>query len=217
MEIIYDEARVPIYTLPDPLVFAAGHPVRDAAMWHAQRRPELLALFADTVYGRTPADAIPVHIEQRLRDAAALGGAATRVELRLHVGAGAAPFLDLLLYLPNGRSQPAPLFVGLNFNGNHAIHPDSTITISSQWMPETPTNGAVAHRATAASRGTEASRGQSRRSSRAAMVWPRPTTATSTPTSTTASTTACTRCSAIVRAPARPGARSGPGPGASAV
>ena len=50
-----DEAKVSPYTLPDPLVMADGSPVRDAAAWRAQRRPELLELFAREVYGRTPA------------------------------------------------------------------------------------------------------------------------------------------------------------------
>jgi hypothetical protein len=54
--------------------------------------------------------------------------------------------------------RPSPLFVGLNFHGNHSIHPDPTIALSSQWMRETDTNGVVANRATEASRGVEASR-----------------------------------------------------------
>ena len=50
-----DEAKVPSYSLPEPLVMADGSPVRDAAAWRARRRPELLELFAREVYGRTPA------------------------------------------------------------------------------------------------------------------------------------------------------------------
>ncbi|MSU67307.1 MAG: hypothetical protein CK538_06440 [Opitutia bacterium] len=50
-----DEAKVPPYTLPDPLVMADGTPVRDVAAWRTKRRSELLELFAREVYGRTPA------------------------------------------------------------------------------------------------------------------------------------------------------------------
>jgi hypothetical protein len=91
-------------------------------------------------------------------DAAALDGAARRVELRVLFGDGGGPSMDLLLYLPNRRPQPAPLFVGLNFHGNHAIHHDPSITLSSQWMPDDHDKGVAANRATEASRGLEASR-----------------------------------------------------------
>ena len=50
----YDEAKVPAYTLPDPLRLADGTPVRNASDWTAKRRPELLRLFEEHVYGRSP-------------------------------------------------------------------------------------------------------------------------------------------------------------------
>jgi hypothetical protein len=46
----YDESRVAPYTLPDPLVFADGRPVRSADEWRT-RRAELLGLFEREVYG----------------------------------------------------------------------------------------------------------------------------------------------------------------------
>jgi hypothetical protein len=158
MDIIYDEARVPAYRLPDPLALSDGSIVDDARIWSERRRPELLDLFAQHVYGRTPTGKPEVRFERRLVDATALGGAATRTELRLLFGQGSRLSMDLLLYLPNGRPQPSPLFLGLNFRGNHAIHDDPTITLSSQWMLDGDGKGVVANRATAASRGIEASR-----------------------------------------------------------
>ncbi len=101
MSIIYDEARVPAYTLPDPLVLQAGSPVTDARVWNEQRRPELLDLFARCVYGQTPTERGEPTLERRLVDPAALGGAATRIEVRLLFGPDGGPFMDLLLYLPN--------------------------------------------------------------------------------------------------------------------
>ncbi len=49
----YDEAKVPLYTLPDPLVMLNGDKVTDANTWMQKRRPEILNLFATNVYGRT--------------------------------------------------------------------------------------------------------------------------------------------------------------------
>ena len=158
MDVLYDEARVPAYTLPDPLILQAGSPVTDARVWNEQRRPELLDLFARCVYGQTPTETVGLRFEQHLVDPAALGGAATRVEVRLLFRLDGGPFMDLLVYLPNRHPRPSPLFVSLNFHGNHSIHPDPTITLSSQWMRETDTNDVVANRATEASRGVEASR-----------------------------------------------------------
>jgi hypothetical protein len=67
----------------------------------------------------------------RSADPTALGGKATRKEVRITFGRQAEEtVLDLLIYLPNGRSGPVPAFLGLNFNGNHTIHTDPAITIS---------------------------------------------------------------------------------------
>ena len=44
-EVIYDESKVPAYTLPDPLVPASGERVTDAKTWRDKRRPEILKLF----------------------------------------------------------------------------------------------------------------------------------------------------------------------------
>jgi len=40
-EAIYDEAKVPKYTLPDPLSMQNGERVTTAEAWRAKRRPEL--------------------------------------------------------------------------------------------------------------------------------------------------------------------------------
>src|SRR5690606_10562057 len=51
----YDEAKVPAYTLPDPLTLQDGGPVATFEDWWQRRRPEILRLFESHVYGRTPA------------------------------------------------------------------------------------------------------------------------------------------------------------------
>ena len=68
------------------------------------------------------------------------------------------PRMDLLLYLPKNAAAATrvPAFLGLNFGGNHSIHPDPGITLSRQWMRE-GSKGVVNHRATESSRGTDSS------------------------------------------------------------
>ena len=50
----YDEAKVGTYTLPDPLVLADGKPVRDTKTWNQKRRPEIVRLFEENQFGRSP-------------------------------------------------------------------------------------------------------------------------------------------------------------------
>lgn len=155
-----DPTPPPPYTLPDPLVSAGGTPVRDAAAWRQQRRPELLEIFAREIYGRTPLGAPPgMRFETTAIDAAALGGRATRKEIALRFGRGDdAPVLHLLLYVPNAavaENRRVPAFLGLNFYGNHTVHADPGITLSAAWIPA-QADGVKDHRATEAARGTDA-------------------------------------------------------------
>lgn len=158
-----DEAKVPAYTLPDPLRFERGGRVADAQAWHAQRRPELLRLFETQVYGRSAPAPTAMRFVTRAVDREALGGNAVRKQVSvLFTGSESGPSMDLLLYLPKGGGDAAagkrPAFLGLNFSGNHAIHPDPGITLSTRWMRDGDEKKVVDNRATEASRGTAASR-----------------------------------------------------------
>jgi hypothetical protein len=156
---IYDEADVPDYTLPDPLTLSDGTPVTDAQGWRSRRRPEILRLFEEHVYGKAPGRPEHVSFAVTAVDREALDGKATRKVVAVHfTEAQTGPAMELLVYLPNDVPPPVPVFVGLNFLGNHSIHPDPGIPLSTQWMPENEDAGVVDHRATDASRGVRASR-----------------------------------------------------------
>ena len=49
---IFDEANVPDYVLPDPLLLQDGTKVGDAETWQTKRRGEVLRLFEEHVHGR---------------------------------------------------------------------------------------------------------------------------------------------------------------------
>lgn len=154
----YDEAKVPAYTLPDPLVLADGESVRDAKTWQTRRRGELLRLFEEHVYGRAPGRPQRMRFEVRSVATDALNGAATRKEIAIHfTGDPNGPRMDLLLYLPKGHRR-VPVFLGLNYYGNQSIHSDPGITISKAWMRPSPEMGIEDHRATERSRGVHGSR-----------------------------------------------------------
>lgn len=155
----YDEALVPTYTLPDPLRLNDGTPVSTQQQWQAVRRPQIVALFEQHVYGRTPTAPIAISSEVTSVTNDALDGKAIRKEVTLHFRNGqATAAMNLLIYLPAAASQPVPLFLGLNFYGNHTIHADPAISLSTAWMRDNDEQGVRNNRATEASRGRGASR-----------------------------------------------------------
>lgn len=156
-DVNYDESLVPAYTLPDPLIDAAGEPVRSAAAWRDHRRPQVLRLFEDHVYGRMPAPGPAPLVEVLDEDRRALKGQAVRRQTRVQFG-DARHAMDLLLYLPADAGAPVPLFLGLNFFGNHSVHTDPGIHLSTAWMRRADDGGVVDHRATEAARGSQSRR-----------------------------------------------------------
>jgi len=155
----YDEDKVPEYTLPDPLLMQDGTSVTSAHQWTSSRRGEILELFREHVYGHPP-DGLPAGLAHKVTLTVPdfLDGKATMKEIRvLFTGKEDGPKMDILLIVPNQAKKPVPAFLGLNFGGNHSIHPDPRITLSQSWMrPKKP--GIADNRATEASRGASASR-----------------------------------------------------------
>ena len=150
---------VPPYTLPDPLTCLDGTPVRDADTWREVRRPEVLRLFQEHVYGRSPGrpGALSTTVFDHQRGV--LGGLATRKQVTIYFsGDRTGPQMDLLVYLPARRSGPAPLYLGLNFRGNHTVHPDPAIRLSTSWVRDWGDGTVEDHRSTEASRGASAGR-----------------------------------------------------------
>jgi len=135
-----------------------GQKVTGARVWREKRRPEILRLFEENVYGRTPSRRIAVKTEVISTDSKALNGKAVRKEVTLYFAPDkAGPRMDLLIYLPAGAKDRVPVFLGLGFTGNQAVSAETGIRISEQWM-RTGGPGIVNNRATEATRGTAASR-----------------------------------------------------------
>lgn len=132
---IYDESEVPDYTLPDPLMFEDGTKITDMATWREHRRPEVLELFQEHVYGRSPGRLAETTSEVTSVDLESLNGKAKRKEVSVYfTGKKDGPKMDILIHLPKDATGPVPIFVGLNFHGNHTTHSDTTIKLSEQWM-----------------------------------------------------------------------------------
>ena len=156
-----DESKVGTYTLPDPLICADGTRVTSAKIWEKKRRPELVKMFEEEVYGRAPDRLRGMHFAVRSFATKALGGMATRKEVTIWFTRGTnGPSKNLLVYTPNASRKPVPAFLGLNFSGNHAVSADPGITLPDRWLPPAKDGSVTNNRATEAGRGKEASRWQ---------------------------------------------------------
>lgn len=148
----YDEAKVGDYVLPDPLVCADGSRVTNSETWTQKRRAEILELYREHIFGRSPAAGTNVTFSVWEISTNALGGAATRKQIEINFsGTPDGPLAHLLLYTPAGKIS-APTFLCLSFSGNYAVMNDPAIAIFPEWnwktkifgMPKNPTRGSAA-------------------------------------------------------------------------
>ena len=159
---IMKEADIPPYTLPDPLVCQDGTRVTDAATWNTKRRPELLKLFEQHVYGKMllgRLDAMHFVVREEKKDAR--GGKATRLRVGvLFDGKEKGPQMELLIYLPNQVKGRVPLIYGPNFDGNFATSDEPDIPLPKHHMQGLFENKTVDHIPVERSRGTDKVRWQ---------------------------------------------------------
>jgi len=141
--------------LPDPLRTQAGRPVTSVRQWSQERKPELQALFAHYMYGTIPPK--PAHMQIRILGEYSdfLGGEATLKLIRLETGPENAPQIDLMVVLPKAPAGRVPVFLAMNFCGNHTLTKDARVPLPRSWMGNL-CPGCVDHHATEAARGTQA-------------------------------------------------------------
>jgi hypothetical protein len=133
----HDESKVNPYTLPDPLTLLNGKKVKSPEQWTNTRRPEILRLFEQNVYGRTPVSNITPRYQVVSTDRDAVGGKAIRKQVTISfAGHETGPKIHMLVYLPAGAKGPVPLFLGLNFGGNQTVHADPGISLPDVWTRE---------------------------------------------------------------------------------
>ena len=147
----YDEAKVGNDPLPDLKLTTAED-------WTSKRRPEIMKLFEDHVFGKTPTDIGTPKFEVTATETDALGGLATRKFVHISLpNRPAWPGMDVMLYTPNAIKS-APCFVGLSFGGNHAVSQETDVPLNTRWQRDNKEKNIVNNRATEATRGTESSR-----------------------------------------------------------
>lgn len=132
----YDESKVGTYTLPNVLQGKSNTNITTAREWEKTRRPEILALFEEHVYGKMPTGFDKINYQVTHQDPNAMGGKATLKEVAIKVTEKTESVtINVVLFIPNKRSKPAPTFLLIN-NRSRRNTSASRDTISGFWPAE---------------------------------------------------------------------------------
>ena len=130
-DVVYDEAKVPPYDLPPLLVSSEGKPITTPEEWFNVRRPQIMSLFGNLIYGVVPQPESPIKttFEVVKTDRNFMGGKATRKDVRIRFeNAKGSAEMTILVFTPNPGGKPAPAFLLHSFGGTkddgHDAHPD---------------------------------------------------------------------------------------------
>jgi len=152
----YDESKVPAYTLPDPLIFNNGSEVKKKKQWD-KRRTEIFKIFENEVYGVAPEWNGELIASELSSDINVLNGTAIRKEIKITLKRGNKELaMIMLLYLPKS-SDPVPVFIGYNFNGNHTVTDEPGISVTNSWVRNNAALNVKDNRASETGRGKSAS------------------------------------------------------------
>ena len=122
-DVNYDNKKTPHYDLPPLLVTSQGKKITTADEWHNIRRPEILSLFSNLVYGRVPEPASPLKVEFEVvrTDPDFMKGKATRKDVKIHLSnKNGRMSIHFLVFVPNNAVKPVPAFFKHSFNNTQS-------------------------------------------------------------------------------------------------
>ena len=145
--------------LPDILVAEDGRKIKNIDDWENIRRPEILELFETYVYGKIPNNKMNIRFKVIKENNNALFGNAISKEVIVSFSNGIDSLhMNILIFLPKHKNESVPLFLGMNFYGNHTIHPDPNISITPNYVNNKTEFCITDHKASHLSRGVRANR-----------------------------------------------------------
>ena len=128
----YDELKIAPYTLEDPLTFVDGRKVKNSADW-AERRKEILGIFAKEMYGEEPPkpDAVITELQDERET---VDGYALRRQYKMWFKADkSGPCINWIVWIPKFAPHPVPVISFLNYRGNHELVFDKDIPVQQGW------------------------------------------------------------------------------------
>lgn len=134
LEANYDEAKVPTYTLPDVLTTTTNRVVKTKTGWQTLRRPEIIHLFEENVYGQMPNTVDHLDYSIKNQNASAMDGKARLKEVLIKVTHNNKQLrINLVLFVPTQLKGPAPVL--LLINNRSSQNTDPTRTHKSEFWP----------------------------------------------------------------------------------
>jgi hypothetical protein len=132
----YDEAKVPAYVLPEPLITSGNKQVKNKRSWEKHRRPEILKLFEDNIYGQMPKHYSGITFTLQHENTAAMNGKAKLKQVLIEVtNNNQSVKINLLLFVPNHVKKPVPAFLLINNRGQENTDP-TRVRKSEFWPAE---------------------------------------------------------------------------------
>lgn len=151
----HDESLVKMGELPPLLKKVDGSSVKPTE-W-PEHRESLIKTLAENQFGFLPQESCSVSFE-KVESGLMNEGETLREQYVVTLKTDHAELaIDLAVFLPANKSKVGG-FLGLNFQGNHAVDSDPALRIPNSWMRENPNAGVVDHKATEKGRGVERDR-----------------------------------------------------------
>lgn len=151
---ISEESGVPDFKLPELLIAANGDTITDSLAWMQIRRPEIMVLFTSKIYGRVPEWKGKVEYITTKENVPVMEGSAFIKEVTAVITRYEDTVkMNILFILPQNGMERHPVFLGLNFFGNHTVYPDTHITLADGYVINKPAIGVNNHHSTEAVRG----------------------------------------------------------------
>lgn len=114
----YDESMVGSFLLPDVLKTKSGKKISTKEEWEAIRRPEILQLFENHVYGVVPRDFDGFRYKTVETNKKSLNGKATYRKVAINITRkGKTATVHLYLFTPNKGKGRKPVFLVINHRG----------------------------------------------------------------------------------------------------
>ena len=125
------ETKKDLRSLPEILISTKGKKIKSVEEWEQIRRPEIVELFEELMYGKVPNKLVKTSFKVTNRVGNAIDGKAKLKEVVISLFNTADTVnLHLLIFLPKNKDKPVPLFLSLNSGGNHTVSADTNITVT---------------------------------------------------------------------------------------
>ncbi|WP_296705025.1 acetylxylan esterase [Algoriphagus sp.] len=129
-----DESKVPPLILPDPFISEKGHLIKTISDWENTRKPELIKLFTDDVYGPIPTDFDEISFAEVSENPNPFPESTIFKEVDITVFRnGNSHKMRLNVFIPKSSNQAVPIILLINHRPKYS---DGRIAEEGYWPVE---------------------------------------------------------------------------------